>query len=232
MFFLGGAPMLLSLFIITKVKESEAWHEHKTDWVTYRRSIVQHWPRFAYLVLLMAMMNFISHGTQDMYPTFLQKQRMYSAADTADLTMLANVGAVVGGLFFGYYSDRAGRKKAMIVSVFCALVVVPLWIAAPNTALIAVGVFLMQLFVQGAWGVIPAHINELAPGHLRGFFPGFAYQLGVLVASSITYIEAVLGEHFTYAQSMGVLAAIVMVGGIAVIAAGPEARGVSFRKSA
>jgi SHS family lactate transporter-like MFS transporter len=232
MFFLGGAPMLLSLFILTRVKESDAWHEHKTDWTTYRRSIVANWPRFAYLVLLMALMNFISHGTQDMYPTFLQKQRLYSASDTADLTMLANVGAVLGGLLFGYYSDRAGRKKAMVISVFCALVVVPLWIAAPNTALIALGVFLMQFFVQGAWGVIPAHINELSPGHLRGFFPGFAYQLGVLVASSITYIEALLGEHFTYAESMGVLAALVMTVGMVVIAAGPEARGVSFRKGA
>jgi MFS transporter, SHS family, lactate transporter len=231
MFFLGGAPMLLSLFILTKVKESEAWHEHKTDWTTYRRSILQHWPRFLYLVALMAMMNFISHGTQDLYPTFLQTQRHYSAGDTANLTMLANVGAVLGGLIFGYYSDRAGRKKAMVIAAFGALVVVPLWILAPSTALIAVGVFLMQFFVQGAWGVIPAHINELSPGHLRGFFPGFAYQLGVLVASSITYVEAVLGEHFTYAQSMGFLAAMVMVGGIIVISVGPEARGVSFRKA-
>jgi MFS transporter, SHS family, lactate transporter len=231
MFFLGGAPMLLSLFILTKVKESDAWHEHKTDWATYRRSIVQHWPRFLYLVALMAMMNFISHGTQDLYPTFLQTQRHYSPGDTANLTMFANVGAVLGGLLFGYFSDRAGRKKAMVIAAFCALVVVPLWILAPNTALIAVGAFLMQFFVQGAWGVIPAHINELSPGHLRGFFPGFAYQLGVLVASSITYVEAVLGEHFTYAQSMGVLAATVMIGGIIVISVGPEARGVSFRKT-
>jgi MFS transporter, SHS family, lactate transporter len=118
----------------------------------------------------------------------------------------------------------------MVIAAFCALVVVPLWIAAPNTALIAVGVFLMQFFVQGAWGVIPAHINELSPGHLRGFFPGFAYQLGVLIASSITYLESVLGEHFSYAQSMGALAAAVMIGGVIVISLGPEARGVSFRR--
>src|SRR5438270_578369 len=220
----------LSLFIITKVKESEAWHEHKTDWATYRRSILQHWPRFLYLVALMAMMNFISHGTQDLYPTYLQTQRHYSAGDTANLTMIANVGAVLGGLLFGYYSDRAGRKKAMVIAAFCALVVVPLWIMAPTTALIAVGVFLMQFFVQGAWGVIPAHINELSPGHLRGFFPGFAYQLGVLVASSITYVESVLGEHFTYGQAMGVLAASVMVGVAVVTWLGPEQHRVSFRK--
>jgi len=232
MFFIGGLPALLSLFIRARVKESEAWREHRTDWTTYRRSILQHWPRFLYLVLLMAMMNFISHGTQDMYPTFLQQQRLYTPSDTATITIISSIGAVIGGLCFGYYSDRRGRRRAMITSALCALLMVPLWIAAPSAALIALGAFLMQFFVQGAWGVIPAHINELSPGHLRGFFPGFAYQLGVLVASSITYLESVLGEHFTYAQSMGVLAATVMVGGVIVIALGPEAHGVSFRKTA
>ena len=212
MFFIGGLPALLSLFIRARVKESDAWHEHRTDWATYRRALTAHARRFFYLVLLMAMMNFMSHGTQDMYPTFLQRQRLYTPADTANLTMIANLGAILGGLCFGYYSDRRGRRRSMITAAICALFVVPLWIAAPNTVLIALGGFLIQFFVQGAWGVIPAHINELSPGHIRGFFPGFAYQLGVLAASSITYIEAVLGEHFTYAQSMGVLAATVMIG--------------------
>jgi SHS family lactate transporter-like MFS transporter len=232
MFCLGGLPALLSLFIAAKVKESEAWHEHRTDWPTYRRSILQHWPRFLYLVLLMAMMNFISHGTQDMYPTFLKDQRMFPPNTVANITMISMAGAVLGGLCFGYYSDRKGRRRSMMTAVSCALLVVPLWIAAPSTALIVIGVFLMQFFVQGAWGVIPAHINELSPGHLRGFFPGFAYQLGVLVAASITYLESLLGEHFSYAQSMGVLAAMVMLGGLIVIFAGPEAHGVTFRKTA
>jgi SHS family lactate transporter-like MFS transporter len=232
MFCLGGLPAVLSLFIAAKVKESEAWHEHKTDWPTYRRSILQHWPRFLYLVLLMAMMNFISHGTQDMYPTFLKDQRMFPPNTVANITMISMAGAVLGGLCFGYYSDRKGRRRSMMTAVSCALLVVPLWIAAPKAMLIVIGVFLMQFFVQGAWGVIPAHINELSPGHLRGFFPGFAYQLGVLVASSITYLESLLGEHFSYAQSMGVLAAMVMLGGLIVIFAGPEAHGVPFRKAA
>ena len=124
----------------------------------------------------------------------------------------------------------AGRRRAMITSALCALLMVPIWIAAPSTRLIILGAFLMQFFVQGAWGVIPAHINELSPGHLRGFFPGFAYQLGVLVASSITYVESLLGEHFTYAQSMGVLAATVMVGVAVVTFFGPENHRVTFRK--
>jgi MFS transporter, SHS family, lactate transporter len=231
MFFIGGLPALLSLFIRSKVKESAAWHEHRTDWITYRRSIVKHWPRFLYLVLLMAMMNFMSHGTQDMYPTFLRQHRHYEPTEIANITMMAALGAIAGGLVFGVYSDRAGRRRAMVTAALCALVVVPLWIAAPGTALIVVGAFLIQFFVQGAWGVVPAHINELSPGHLRGFFPGFAYQLGVLCASSITYVESVLGEHFTYAQSMGVLAGAVMVGVAVVTALGPENHRVPFRKS-
>jgi SHS family lactate transporter-like MFS transporter len=232
MFFIGGIPALLSLFIRAKVKESEAWHEHKTDWGSYRRALAQNWRRFLYLVAMMAMMNFISHGSQDMYPTFLQHERGYSAADTSNLSMIGYLGAILGGLIFGYWSDRTGRRKAMVVAAFFALVVIPLWIAAPSTALIALGVFLMQFFVQGAWGVVPAHINELSPNALRGFFPGFAYQLGNLCASSISYIESALGEHFTYAQSMGVLMAAVLIVGAIVIASGPERHGVTFRRTA
>lgn len=231
LFFLGGLPALLSLFIRAKVREPEAWREHRTDWTTYRRSILRHWPRFLYLVLLMAMMSFMSHGTQDMYPTFLLRQRLYTPAQTADITMISMVGAILGGLCFGYYSDRAGRRRAMITAALGGALVVPLWIAAPNLALITVGAFLMQFFVQGAWGVIPAHLNELSPAPIRGFFPGFAYQLGVLVSSSITYLEAVLGEHFSYAQAMGALAAVVMVGVMLVTVLGPEQHRVTFRRA-
>ena len=111
------------------------------------------------------------------------------------------------------------------------LVVVPLWIMAPSKPLIILGAFIMQFMVQGAWGVIPAHINELSPPQLRGFFPGFAYQLGVLIASSIGYLEAVLGEHFSYSKSMGSLAVVVLCFGVAIISAGPEAKGVSFTRA-
>jgi SHS family lactate transporter-like MFS transporter len=231
MFFLGGAPALLSLFIRARVKESEAWHEHRVDWKTYRTGLWKHWPRFLYLVLLMTMMTFMSHGTQDMYPTFLQHERHYSPSDTASLTMITNVGAILGGLAFGWYSDRSGRRRAMITSALFAMLVVPLWVAAPNTALIAVGGFLIQFFVQGCWGVIPAHINELAPGRYRGFFPGLAYQLGAALTAGIPALEAVLGEHFTYSRAMGGVALTVMFGVAAVTFFGPEAHRVSFRKA-
>jgi SHS family lactate transporter-like MFS transporter len=230
MFFIGGLPALLSLFIRARVKESPAWHEHRTDWPTYRRVLVQHSRRFLYLVLLMTMMNFVSHGTQDMYPTLLATSG-YSKTRIADLTMISMIGAVLGGLVFGYYSDHRGRRRAMVTACTCALLVLPFWIAGFSPLTTIAGVFMMQFFVQGAWGVIPAHLNELSPGAIRGFFPGFAYQLGVLCASSIPYIESALGEIFTYRQSMGLLMTVVFIAAVIVIAAGPEAKGTSFRKA-
>ena len=229
MFFLGGLPALLSLFIRARVKEPEAWHEHRTDWQEYRQVIRRNAMRFLYLVLLMTMMNFMSHGTQDMYPTLLRTFG-YDKTRIADITMLSMVGAVIGGLAFGHYSDQSGRRRAIISASACGLIVLPLWIAGFSPLATIAGVFLMQFFVQGAWGVIPAHITELSPGQVRGFFPGFAYQLGVMCASSIPYVESSLGEVFTYKQSMGMLVAVVFIGTVLVVWKGPEARGISFRK--
>jgi len=176
------------------------------------------------------MMGFISHGTQDLYPTFLQ-QRKFTPAHVAEMTMMTMVGAMFGGVIVGYCSDRFGRRRAMIGSALAALLMIPLWIAAPTTALLIVGGFLMQFFVQGAWGIIPAHMNELTPAHLRGFLPGFAYQIGMLLAGVVPYLESLLGEHFSYAQAMGGMAAVALLGGMLVIGLGPEAHGISFRKS-
>src|SRR5258708_28847429 len=162
MFFLGGLPALLSLFIRMRVKESAAWHEHRTDWTEYKRVVLQNSRRFFYLVLLMTMMNFMSHGTQDMYPSRLRTFG-YDKARIADITMLSMVGAVLGGLVFGSYSDRSGRRRAMITAASCGLVMLPMWIAGFSPLTTIVGVFLMQFFVQGAWGIIPAHIHELSP---------------------------------------------------------------------
>ncbi len=230
MFFIGGLPALLSLFIRMRVKESAAWHEHRTDWAGYKRVVLQNSRRFFYLVLLMTMMNFMSHGTQDMYPTLLRTFG-YNQARIADITMLSMVGAVLGGLVFGYYSDQSGRRRAMITAASCGLVVLPMWIAGFSPITTIAGVFLMQFFVQGAWGIIPAHLNELSPATARGFFPGFAYQLGVMFAASIPYVESTLGEVFTYKQAMGGLMVAVFLGVILVVWRGPEARGISFRKA-
>lgn len=228
MFLVGGLSGLLSLFMIVKVKETKAWEQSRTDWPTYKRAIFDNWKLFLYLIALMAMMNFISHGTQDMYPTFLRLQRHFSVHATSIITIISMVGAISGGLFFGLYSDRFGRKRSMITAVLLAVLAIPLWVLGSTAALIVLGAFLMQFMVQGAWGVIPAHLNELSPGQLRGFFPGFAYQLGVLIASTVGYFEAVLAQHFGYSQSMGYLAAGLLLITAVVIALGPEARGIAF----
>ena len=231
MFFIGVIPALITLFICSKVQESEAWHQARTNWSTYRAAIFGNIKLFLYLVVLMAMMNFISHGTQDMYPTYLQRQLHYNTSSTAGVTAISMCGAILGGLIIGNFSDRFGRRRSMVVAALLAVCVIPLWVFAPSKPLVMVGAFFMQFMVQGAWGVIPAHINELSPSQVRGFFPGFAYQLGVLIASSVAYIEALLGEHFTYAAAMGGLAATVFIVGAIVIGLGPEAKGVSFVKN-
>lgn len=231
MFFVGALPALLTVFILLKVKESQAWKatsSSRQGWLVYFRSVLRNWKRFAYLVLLMALMNFISHGTQDLYPTFLQRQRGYQPGTTALITVISMIGAIAGGLIVGLYSDRHGRRRAMIAATIVAVILIPAWIAAPNFAVILAGAFLMQFMVQGAWGVIPAHINELSPDTLRGFFPGFAYQLGVLVASFSAPMEAFLGKRISYGHAMGIFAAIVLLLGAAVILLGPEAHGVEF----
>jgi SHS family lactate transporter-like MFS transporter len=228
LFFIGAVPAAVTLLVLARVRETEAWRQSRTGWAAYRSTMFQNWKLFLYLVLLMTMMNFMSHGTQDLYPTFLQRQRHFDARLTATTSMISMAGAIFGGLAFGWYSDRRGRRRAMVTATLLAALLTPLWILAPNLSLIALGAFLIQFMVQGAWGVIPAHINELSPASLRGFFPGFAYQLGVLCASSIGYVEAVLGEHFSYAPSMGILAATALLAGAAVIALGPEAHAVKF----
>ncbi len=230
MFFIGGLPALLVLFIRARVKESEAWKAApKTDWAGYFRAVGANWKRFAYLVLLMAMMNFMSHGTQDLYPTFLQRELHFSTRATAAISVISMFGAIAGGIVVGLYSDRRGRRRAMVTATLLALLLIPVWMFAPPVAaFMAAGALLMQFMVQGAWGVIPAHINELSPGGLRGFFPGFAYQVGVLIASTAPYIEAEMSGHFGYATAMGAFAAAVFALAAIVIAAGPEAHRIAF----
>jgi len=230
MFFIGGIPALLSLFIRAKVKESDAWHEHRTDWATYRRSLPAHWRRFLYLVLLMTMMNFSSHGTQDLYPTFLEKAHGYSPQRRAMLNAFSMVGAVSGGIVFGFLSDRIGRRIAMVIALVLACGVVPVWAFSTSTALLWAGGFLIQFMVQGAWGIIPAHISELSPDSVRGFLPGFAYQCGVLIAGTAPLIQSSLAERVggSYAKVMAITAFIVFSLAAIVTALGRERRGEEF----
>ena len=229
MFFIGGAPALLALFIRFKVKESEVWARTKhADWSSLGRGIVSHWRLFLYIALLMTMMNFVSHGTQDMYPTFLQKQRGFTPREAAVIAMIYNVGAILGGLAFGYYSDRVGRRRAMVTALLLAIVAIPFWAYAPTTALLIIGAFVLQFMVQGAWGVVPAHINELSPDSVRGFLPGFAYQCGVLIAGTVAYIEATFAARFSYSTAMALTALTVFTCAAIVVALGRERHAVEF----
>jgi SHS family lactate transporter-like MFS transporter len=232
MFFVGGLPALLSIFVVSRVKESEAWKENKTtDWKSYLASLPKVWVRFLYLVLMLTAMGFISHGTQDLYPVFLMQQRHFTPHNAAIASMITMVGAIIGGTTVGYISDKIGRRKAMIGSVLIALCLVPLWINAPTTGLLLLGGFLIQFCVQGAWGIVPAHMNELSPGHLRGFLPGFSYQVGMLIAGIVPYLESIFGEHFSYTLAMGGFAAVSFIAGAIIIGLGPEAHGIDFRSN-
>jgi len=230
LFFIGGLPALLALYVQFKVKESEVWEESKHEtWGELARSVAGHWRLFLYLVLLMTMMNFVSHGTQDMYPTVLETEHHLAPTRQAIVTAISMVGAILGGLAFGSFSDRYGRRKAIVIGLLLAIVMIPLWAYAPSVGLLMVGAFLMQFMVQGAWGVIPAHLAELTPNAVRGFLPGFAYQCGVLFAGTSAYIEAVYASKATLQTAMALTALTVFVLAAIVAAVGRENRGVSFR---
>jgi SHS family lactate transporter-like MFS transporter len=229
MFFVGGIPALLALFVRFRVKESAVWEKSKAEsWSHLGRGIAAQWRLFLYITALMTMMNFVSHGTQDMYPTFLKLERGFSARSVAMIAVIYNVGALVGGVLFGLASDRFGRRRGMVTALLLAVLLIPLWAYAPSTPLLVLGAFLMQFMVQGAWGVVPAHITELAPDSVRGFLPGFAYQCGVLLAGSVAYIEAVFAQHTTYANAMALTALTVFLLGALVVSLGPERQGARF----
>jgi SHS family lactate transporter-like MFS transporter len=192
------------------------------------RGIASHWKLFLYLVLLMMMMNFVSHGTQDMYPTLLKRQWHFSPQKVAAVTALSMVGAIAGGICFGLLSDRFGRRRSMIAALICALAVIPLWAFSPSLGLLIAGGFLMQFMVQGAWGVIPAHLTELSPDSVRGFLPGFAYQCGVALAGYVAYIEAFFAQRTTYSMVMALTAVTIFGGAILITALGREKRGIRF----
>ena len=229
LFFLGGLPALLALFVRFRVKESEVWEKSKQEsWSNLGRSIKAHWRLFLYLTLLMTAMNFSSHGTQDMYPTFLQRFWKFGPVQRSAISAISMVGALAGGIVIGWLSDRIGRRRAMVFSLLAGILVTPLWAYAPQVTLLVTGAFLMQFCVQGAWGVIPAHLSELSPTEIRGFMPGFAYQCGVLLASSVGYLEAVLAEHVSYATAMALTAASVFACAALIAGVGRERKGVEF----
>jgi SHS family lactate transporter-like MFS transporter len=232
LFYLGSVPAIaLVLYIKFRVKESEVWKKESAS----RRplaeqfsEILSHWKLFLYLLAFMTMMLFASHGTQDMYPTFLQRQFHFGTSERAIITIISGIGAVIGGLVFGRLSDFWGRRKAIITAFVLASLLIPLWAYAPNTILLVVGAFLMQFMVQGAWGVIPAHLAELSPDSVRALLPGFAYQSAGIIASSVVYIEAIYAQKTSYATAMTLTAISVFVLASVMAGVGRERHGHRF----
>ncbi|MEI9994990.1 MAG: MFS transporter [Rhizomicrobium sp.] len=234
MFMVGIVPALLILYIRRNVPESPGWSREQARTGTVLGVLKTHWQLALYAIVLMTAFNFFSHGTQDAYPTFLQVQHKFDTHTTGNIAILYNIGAILGGWTFGIWSQSFGRRGTIVVAALLAIPVAWLWAYAQTAAMLAFGAFLMQFFVQGAWGVIPAHLNELSPAAARGTFPGTVYQLGNFIASYNlvlqTKIATARGENYSLALfGVAVCAAVVIA---ALTAFGPEAREVQMTPEA
>ncbi|MGI4733353.1 MAG: MFS transporter [Janthinobacterium lividum] len=231
MFFIGVVPALLVFLIRRRVEESPV-HDALAGRPRTNplRELAANWRIALYLVAMMTAFNFFSHGTQDQYPTFLKAQHGFDTRTISILTGVMNVGAIVGGLGFGILSERIGRRRTIVLASLLALPVIPLWAFAATPVMLGLGAFGIQVAVQGAWGVVPVHLNELSPPRLRGLFPGVAYQLGNLIASRNAPFQASLaqahGGDYGYALALVAgVTAIVLAGWTWF---GPERRDVDF----
>jgi len=229
MFWIGALPALLALYIRTKVPESEAWKQHRASSTAQVLRIVgAEWKRFLYLVVLMTFMMFLSHGTQDLYPDFLKEVHKISASMVANIAMVYNVGAVLGAIIFGHVSQVAGRRRGMVAALGLSLLMIPLWAFGNGLGLVIVSSFLMQAGVQGAWGVIPVHLNELSADAARGLMPGMAYQLGILLASPTNSLQYALHVRFGYQWAIAGFEIVTIVTLAALLWRGSEAHSRSF----
>jgi SHS family lactate transporter-like MFS transporter len=229
MFWAGLLPAVVTMYVAYKAPESEAWKQHRVSRMGGIFSVV--WnsrKRFAYLVLTLTLMVFLSHGTQDLYPDFLKTAHHVSPNVVAYLAMFYNVGALLGTVSVGHISERLGRRGTIMGALTLCILVIPVWAFGYSLKALAVGAFLMQVGVQGAWGVIPVHLNELSPDAVRSLFPGLVYQLGVLFGSPTNTIEYVLRDRFGYQWALTVFEGLTILSLFIVFALGPERKGKSF----
>jgi SHS family lactate transporter-like MFS transporter len=232
MFVLGVAPAILAFFIRRGIDESPAWHaEPRGARPAIGPLLRRHWKLAAYAVLLMTAFNFFSHGSQDAYPKFLKVEHHFNTQLTSLLTAIGNVGAICGGLFFGTLSQVIGRRRAIMIAALLALPVLPIWAFGSTPLMLGAGAFLMQISVQGAWGVIPVHLNELSPPEIRGTFPGFVYQLGNLLAAVNLNLQVAIAEAHgnDYGRALSGVVGTVAILIVLLVFFGPERRGVSMQ---
>src|SRR4051794_39255516 len=215
MFIVGFLPSLLVLYIRSTVPESPVWQQTQAKPAHERHpgaAMRGFWWRAAYMVVLMTLFNCFSHGTQDLYPLFLQVEKGYGTDLTGKLAIIGPIGAIIGGLFFGALSERIGRKRAIVIATLLSLPILKLWAFSSEPLMLGLGVFWLQVMVQGAWGVVPVHLNELAPDEVRATMPGLTYQIGNFISASVPWLLTVLAERndkqygFTMAAFIAVVA--------------------------
>ena len=235
MFFIGVIPAFLVLYVRSNVPESPAWKAmEKRPRPGLVATLKQNWKLSIYAIILMTAFNFFSHGTQDLYPTFLREQHRFDPHTVSLITITLNIGAIVGGLFFGSMSEKIGRKRAICIAALIALPVLPLWAFSHTAVMLGLGAFLMQISVQGAWGVIPVHLNEISPDAIRATFPGLVYQLGNLLAAVNATMQAsfAVSNNNNYGLAMAVVAGTVAVIIAVFILFSRERRGIDMTQSA
>ena len=236
MFFVGVIPALLVLYVRSSVNESPAWvaMDKKAARPGLLVTLKRNWVLSIYAIILMTAFNFFSHGTQDLYPTFLREQHHFDPHTVSLIAIVLNVGAICGGLLFGSLSERIGRRRAICIAALIALPVLPLWAFSTTPVMLAIGAFLMQISVQGAWGVIPVHLNEISPDEIRATFPGLVYQLGNLLASVNATMQGsfAVSHNNNYGLAMAVVAGTVAVIIAVLILFSRERRGIDMTKSA
>ena len=235
MFIISSASALAVVYIRMNVEESPAWiagkAPHRASASELWDAVTRYFPTLCYLVVLMACFNAFSQGSQDLYPTFLQKQHGFPPSLTGTLAIIMNVGALLGGICFGALSEHIGRKRAIMLAAALSLPMIPLWAHSQTAVMLAIGGFLMQFMVQGAWGIVPAHLNELSPPSVRAILPGFAYQLGNLAMSKMAPFQTGIAEAHgnDYAHILSITMAVVAVALIVVTFLGREAHAAELR---
>lgn len=232
MFVVGTIVAVLIVLITLKAPESDAWKLHRQP--SYKAMIVimlEYKKALAYLLLLMTVMTCLSHGTQDLYPDFLKSIPWVAHASvlgmkaTYGIPVLYNTGAIIGALIFGQLSEKIGRRHTIMLALVLCLISMPAWAFGGTLLAIVLGSCFMQMGVQGAFGVIPAHLNELSPSAIRGLFTGFVYQLGILLSSPLSPLQNLLQRHFGYSWALVTFEVCVIVCLLLIIGFGPEHRG-------
>lgn len=239
MFVVGALPALLVIYIRAYVPESPVWQRDSAQMLPSPGSVIRelrtHWKLFVYATLLMTAFMYMSHGTQDIYPTFLEKQRGLDVDRKALVSMIYSFGAICGGTLFGFLSQQLGRRRAIISAAVLGILLIPAWVYSPTLPLLIAGGFFMQFMVQGAWGVVPVHLNELAPGHCRGTFVSLTYQLGAFFSANAALVQSSIAEKFhdshglpNYSKTLAIFMLAIFSALIVITALGREERGKEF----